>query len=287
MRDHLRDQHFTRLAGLLEGITGIQLPPSKRIMIEGRLRRRIRQLGIECLESYGIHLFDHDGLTDELSYLVECVTTNKTDFFREPDHFTFLRNQAVPALLARQDRASPNLKLWSAASSTGAEAYTAAMVLATMQATGVKMRFSILGTDINSEILRQARQAVFPSSMLDPIPIDMQARYIMKAVDPKRQEFRIVPELRRAVQFETLNLMDESYPFDRDVDVIFCRNILIYFSREAQQAVLRRLSSHLRQGGYLILGHSESFAVEDKSGMIQVSQTVFERVGPKSVGRVA
>lgn len=287
MGEHLRDQHFTRLARALEEITGIQLPASKRIMIEGRLRRRVRQLEMVCLDDYGTYLFDQDGWTSERPFLIDCMTTNKTDFFREPAHFVFLRETAVPALLARQDRTGTDLKIWSAASSTGAEAYTIAMVLASMQASGTQMRYSILGTDINNEILEQARRAIFPASMLDPIPPDIQKRYVMKAADPRRQEFRIVPQLRRVVQFTALNLMDDSYPFDRDVDIIFCRNVLIYFARPVQQAVLKRLSSHLRPGGYLILGHSESFALEDKSGMIQVSQTVFERGSSVSVGRAA
>ena len=248
MRDKLRDQHFTRLARMLEGITGIQLPPTKRVMIEGRLRRRMRQLDIAYLEDYGIFLFDKDGLDGELPFLIDCATTNKTDFFREPDHFVFLRDHAVPTLLRRSDRDKPDLKIWSAASSTGAEAYTVAMVLARMQESGVKMRFAILGTDISAEILQSARRAIYPSSMLEPISADMQTRYVLKAADPARQEFRIAPQLRRFVHFASLNLMDESYPFDRDVDIIFCRNVLIYFSRTAQQAVLRRLASHLRPG---------------------------------------
>lgn len=287
MNDRLRDQHFNHLSRMLEQITGIQLPPSKRVMIEGRLRRRIRQLGIDCLENYGVHLFEQDGLAGEMPFLVDCVTTNKTDFFREPDHFVFLRDHAVPSLLRRSDRTGVDLKIWSAASSTGAEAYTAAMVLATMQEAGLAVRFSILGTDISTEILQQARRAVYPSAMLEPVPTEMRKRYVMRSSDPTRDEVRIVPQLRRLVQFEALNLMDDSYPFDRDVDVIFCRNVLIYFSRDTQQAVLRRLISHLRPGGYLILGHSESFALDDKTSMIQVSQTVFERAGTRNLEKVA
>ena len=287
MSDSLKEQHFNRLSRMLEQITGIQLPASKRIMIEGRLRRRIRQIGIDRLDSYGHYLFEQDGLKEELTFLVDCVTTNKTDFFREPDHFVFLRDQAVPSLLKRSDRKGVDLKIWSAASSTGAEAYTIAMVLAAMQEAGTAMRFSILGTDISTEILEQARRAVYPAAMLEPVPADMRKRYVMQSADPTRDEVRIVPQLRRLVQFEALNLMDASYPFDRDVDVIFCRNVLIYFARPTQQAVLRRLTSHLRPGGYLILGHSESFALDDKTGMIQVSQTAFQRDGTSSLVRAA
>jgi chemotaxis protein methyltransferase CheR len=287
MQDKLRDQHFQRLARLLEQITGIQLPASKRTMIEGRLRRRMRDHRIDHLEDYGIYLFEQDGLDEELPFLIDCATTNKTDFFREPDHFVFLRDVAVPALLNRREQANPTLKIWSAASSTGAEAYTTARVLSRMQESGVAMRFAILGTDINAEILEKARRAIYPLSMLEPIPPDMQKRYILQAADRTRQEFRIAPSLRRLVHFAQLNLMDEAYPFDRDVDVIFCRNVLIYFSREIQRAVLRRLTSHLRVGGFLILGHSESFALEDKTGVRQISQTVFEKTAAAPMEKAA
>ena len=246
MRDRLRDQHFTRLTRMLEGITGIQLPPTKRVMIEGRLRRRLRTSTSSFSKITGS--FCSTRMVSTASYLFSSIVRRrtKTDFFREPDHFVFLRDQAVPTLLRRTDRASHDLKIWSAASSTGAEAYTIAMVLARMQESGVKMRFAILGTDISGEILQSARRAIYPASMLEPISADMQTRYILKAADRTRQEFRIASQLRRLVNFQSLNLMDESYPFDRDVDIIFCRNVLIYFSRPAQQAVLRRLASHLR-----------------------------------------
>ena len=152
------------------------------------------------------------------------------------------------------------------------------MVLAGMQGHGTSFSFSILGTDISNAVLAQARRAVFPVAMLDMIPPAQRERYVMLACDKSRQEFRIVPELRRLVRFEQLNLMDQKYPFDSGIDVIFCRNVLIYFAKTAQQDVLRRLTSHLRPGGYLILGHSESFAIDSNTNLIQVAPTVFMRL---------
>lgn len=276
MSDRLKDEHFIKLSRLMQSHTGICLPPGKRLMIEGRLRKRVQALGAGSLAAYGKLLFDDGKLDAEFGALIDCVTTNKTDFFREPDHFTFLCEQAVPALLAIE-RASADLKIWSAASSMGAEAYTAAMVLADLKTRLPRLGFSILGTDISNEIIEQARSAIYPLQMIEPIPDRFCKRYIMRAVDRNRQEVRIVPELRNLVRFEQLNLMDESYPFDHDVDVIFCRNILIYFSKPTQQSVLGRLCSHLRPGGYLILGHSEAFALDDRSAMRQIAPSIFQK----------
>ena len=260
MFDQLQEKHFVRLAQLVEDHTGIRLPPTKRTMVEGRLRKRVRALGLARLDEYGKAIFEGGKLQDEFIHLVDCVTTNKTDFFREPDHFTFLREKAIPALTSA--RGGAPLKFWSAAASIGAEAYTIAMVAADML--GLEERcFSVLGTDISTEVVTQARLAVYPAALIAPVPPAMRERYVMRSVKADRQEVRIVPELRRRVRFQHLNLMDETYPVDRDYDVIFCRNILIYFSKSTQDAVLRRLSNHLRRGGFLILGHSESLAGGD------------------------
>jgi chemotaxis protein methyltransferase CheR len=276
MLDQLQEKHFVRLARLVEDHTGIRLPSAKRTMVEGRLRKRMRALGISRLDEYGAAIFEGGKLEDEFAHLVDCVTTNKTDFFREPDHFDFLRETALPALLARR-RAGVPLKLWSAAASIGAEAYTIAMVAA--EALGTEGRvFSVLGTDISMDVIRQAQRAIYPLGMIDPIPPLYRQRYVMRSINAKRQEIRIVPELRRMVRFEHLNLMDETYPVDRDIDVIFCRNILIYFAKSTQDLVLQRLCRHLRRGGFLLLGHSESLAGGGQISMRQVAPTIFQHM---------
>ena len=231
-------------------------------------------------------LFDKGGLEAETVHLIDCVTTNKTDFFREPSHFEFLRDVAVPQLTARQGGRPPQLKVWSAASSTGAEAYTAAMVLQDLVAAGKVARFSILGTDISTEVLREARTAIYPRAFVAPVPAAMQQRYLMRSRDTREDVVRVTPELRRTVNFERLNLMDDSYPFDRDVDVILCRNVLIYFDKPTQQAVLSRLASHLRPGGYLMLGHSESMAGSGVGPLRQVVPTVYQ-AAPSAGARTA
>ena len=274
-QDHLSDRHFAEIARRVEGFTGIMLPPSKRVMVEGRLRKRVRALGLSDLEEYGREIIDRGGLEDEFLHVVDCVTTNKTDFFREPQHFDFLSEEAIPQLLAGRKSNAP-LRFWSAAASIGAEAYTIGMVAA--ERLGLEgANFEILGTDVSGDVLAQAVRAVYPKSFASPVPQPYRERYLMFARDPARQEFRIVPELRRHVEFQRLNLMDKSYAVRSDVDVVFCRNVLIYFSKETQAGVLARLASYLRIGGYLILGHSESLGGNEMSGLRALRPNIFRR----------
>jgi len=275
MLDQLHQKHFAKLARLMEDHTGIRLPAVKKTMVEGRLRKRMRALGHAKLDDYAAAIFDHGQLDTEFVHLVDCVTTNKTDFFREPDHFDFLVNDAIPSL-TKIRRSDGRLKFWSAASSIGAEAYTIAMVVA--EEYGLNSNaFVILGTDICTDVLKQAERAIYPKAMIDPIPPMLRKRYVMQSIDAAQQQIRIVPELRRLVIFKHLNLMDDTYPVDQDFDVIFCRNILIYFSKQVQSAVLKRLCVHLRLGGFLILGHSESLAGADQHNLSQVAPTIFRR----------
>lgn len=277
--DHLSPRGFKRIADLIGTEVGIKLPPAKRTMVEGRLRKRVRALGLTSLDAYSDFLFEESGIAMERVHLIDAVTTNKTDFFREPDHFDLLREQLVPDLLkTRRAGNQPMLKIWSAASSTGAEAYTLAMVLADLAAQRGDFRFSILGTDISTVVLAQGERAVYSAEMIAPVPPVMQQRYLMHARRPAgRHEVRIVPELRRLVRFARLNLMDSSYPFDSDVDVILLRNVLIYFEKSDQERVIKRLINHLRPGGYLLLGHSESM-IGTADTMRPVAPAVFQKV---------
>jgi len=276
--DHLAPRDYEKLSSIIGAKVGIKLPPSKKVMMEGRLRRRLRILGEASFDGYCRRVFDQDGLEQELPHLIDAITTNKTDFFRENEHCDLLRARLVPDLLsARRVGSMPLLKIWSAASSNGAEAYTIAMVLADLATARNDFRFAILGTDISTAMLEQAERAVYPAEMVRPVPHDMQQRYLMFARRPGiRPEVRIVPELRRFTQFARLNLMDKSYPFDRDVDVIFLRNVLIYFEKRDQEAVVTRLMGHLRPRGYLILGHSESM-VGSNAKLNQVAPAVFQK----------
>jgi chemotaxis protein methyltransferase CheR len=257
--DHLNHRDFQQLAEFIHGYSGIKMPPSKRTMVEGRLRRRVRATGLQSLNDYCRYLFDQDGLRVETVHLIDAVTTNKTDFFREPEHFQFLLEKAIPELLAARHVTNRQpFKIWSAAASTGAEAYTLAMLMAELRRANSLLHSSILATDICTEVLKTAVMAIYPESMIAPVPLDLRKRYLLRAKNGARDRVRIAPELRRMVSFARLNLMETPYGVDEDMDVIFCRNILIYFDKQTQRNVLDQLCGHLRRGGYLFLGHSET-----------------------------
>lgn len=275
--DRLTPQEFQRLAKFIHGYSGIKMPQSKLTMVEGRLRKRVRALKLTSLSEYCDYLFEKDGLEAEEIHLIDVVTTNKTEFFREPEHFRILADELLPAIVAgRRVSSRAPLKVWSAAASTGAEAYTIAMVLAEFERGQLDLPSVIFATDICTEVLQTAQHAVYPSEMLVPVAPDLRARYVMQARDRKSELARIVPELRARVRFGRLNLMDQPYPLDRDMDVVFCRNILIYFDKPTQLNVLRGLCDHLRPGGHLVLGHSETLSGLDLP-VRPVRNTVFRR----------
>jgi chemotaxis protein methyltransferase CheR len=259
--DRLSRRDFDRLAGFIQGYSGIKMPPTKMTMVEGRLRRRVRATGHVNLREYCQHLFDKGGLEDEAIHLIDAVTTNKTEFFREPEHFRILAEEVVPKLMEKRPGGSRSpLKVWSAASSIGAEPYTLAMVLADLGERMSRLRSVIFATDICTEVLATARVGIYPEAMMAPIPAEFRRRYVLRSKDRSRQLVRVVPELRAQVHFARVNLMEAPYPVERDLDVVFCRNILIYFDKPTQQMVLERLADHLHPGGYLFLGHSETLA---------------------------
>ncbi len=276
--DRLTDKQYARVAKLVSDFVGIKLPAAKRIMVEGRLRKRMRALGHESLKNYCTFLFDGDGLETEFVHLIDAVTTNKTDFFRENEHFSFLANEIVPHLMNRRRPGERTLiKLWSAASSTGAEAYTIAMVMAELAARRRELDFEVLGTDISTEVLGQAVLGIYPKEMMVTVPEDISRRYVMRGQSAKhRDHVRIVPELRRRVRFMRLNLVADKYPLHRDMDVIFLRNVLIYFDKSTQEAVTCRMIDHLRPGGFLVLGHSES-VIGSSLKLRQWAPAIFQR----------
>jgi chemotaxis protein methyltransferase CheR len=272
--DTLSRRDFDRLAAYIYDKAGIRLPPAKLTMIEGRLRRRVRANGLSSLRDYCGWLFEGDHLDAESEHLINAVTTNKTDFFREPKHFDYLVGTVLPQLRA-EGRA--RVRVWSAACSTGAEPYTLAMLLDAFAADQRGPDYGILATDLDSEVLRTARRGVYPAAMLDPVPAALRARYALRASDPARSEMRIVPQLRAAIGFAQMNLMEARYPVGAPMDLIFCRNVLIYFDKPTQERVVRRLAECLRPGGWLFLGHSESITGFDLP-LVTVSNTVFQRV---------
>jgi chemotaxis protein methyltransferase CheR len=252
--DALSARDFQRLATFIHDYAGLKMPPGKKTMVEGRLRRRVRDLGFAGFAEYCGWLFESGGLGEEAVYIIDQVTTNKTEFFRERDHFAVLAKTALPARLAA---GGGLIKAWSAACSTGAEPYTIAMVLDDVLRAHPSTGYRVLGTDLCTEVLEAAKTAIYSADVLKDVPPEMRRRYFLRARDRARSVVRVVPDLRSRVGFGRLNLMDASYGVDSDFDLIFCRNVLIYFDKDTQDAVLHRLCDHLAPGGYLFIGHSE------------------------------
>jgi chemotaxis protein methyltransferase CheR len=270
--DRLSAHDFQRLSQFINDYSGIKMPASKQVMLEGRLRRRLRETGHETFAGYCAYLFDEDGIAQEAVGLIDAVTTNKTDFFREPKHFDFLRETALPDL---RQRGYTRIRAWSAACSTGAEPYTMAMVIADFAAANRPFAAFILATDLSTDVLREARKGIYPRELLDPAPAALKKRYSRVCGHGTRA--RIVPELRAMVGFARLNFMDASYPVGDPMQLIFCRNVLIYFDKATQRGVLERLCDCLESGGYLFIGHSESVAGFDLP-IRTVGNTIFQKI---------
>jgi len=271
----LSPRNFQRLCEFVHTYCGIKLTLKKKSMLDGRLRRRMRALGIANTNEYCAYLFNQDApeAQAELVHFIDAVTTNKTDFFREPAHFSILENRLLPAYRKAGHR---HLKIWSAAASTGAEAYTIAMVIDHFFRDTGGFDYSILATDVCTDVLNKGMSALYSDTMIDPIPEDYRRRYVLVPNDPARREFRIAAKLRAKVHFQHLNLMEERYGVERDFDMIFLRNVLIYFDRQTQENVLAKLCEHLRPGGYLFLGHSESLSGA-RLPLFTIANTVFQR----------
>ncbi|MCR6630954.1 MAG: chemotaxis protein CheR [Magnetospirillum sp.] len=273
----LSQADFHRLARFIQDYSGIRMPDSKRTMLEGRLRRRLAALQMTDFRQYCRYVFDEQGLEEEAVHLIDAVTTNKTDFFREPEHFRYLSTNAVARVLQKRGyERGMRLVAWSAACSIGAEPYTMAMVLEDMAGQGLDFDYSILATDICTQVLERGTRGVYPEEMAAPVPAEFRRRYLMRARDRQRQEVRVVPELRRKVQFMRMNLLEDAYPLRQPADIIFCRNILIYFDKPTQAHVLERLCASLRPGGFLFLGHSETIGGYSLP-LEQVATTIFVR----------
>ncbi|HTX72120.1 MAG TPA: CheR family methyltransferase, partial [Rectinemataceae bacterium] len=235
----LSEQDFRRLARYIESELGIRMPETKRVMLEARLQKRVRKLGFPGFEGYVDYVFSRDGREAELINMIDAVTTNKTDFFREADHFDFLIDTILPET-ARAQGGSPlrPLKVWSAGCSTGEEPYTLAMVLEEHRSVVPDFRYQILATDLSSQVLDQAVSAVYDESKAETVPLSFKKKYMLRSKDHDKALVRMKPEIRSRVRFARLNFMDEHYGVETDFDVIFCRNVIIYFERPVQERIL-------------------------------------------------
>ncbi len=249
----LRD--FERLAKLVYDQSGIRLEVQKLELLQARLRKRLKALSMDSFKEY--YTFVTEDLTGmEMVKMLDCVTTNKTEFFREHQHFEHLIKNAIPALQKNHKGDGEPLRFWSAACSTGEEVYSLAMTA--LEVTQGRPRVKILGTDLSTKVLAKAMTGQYEAEKIEGVPEAWLSRYFKTAGEPGKKVYRVGHQLKEVVRFSRLNLNGEVYPFQSRFDVIFCRNVMIYFDLAVQQKLVDRLSACLKPGGYLYTGHSES-----------------------------
>ncbi len=266
------------IAKILHDHAGIVIAPGKGSMVQSRLGKRLRALGLPNYESY-IALVSSESGADERRQMVSALTTNVTHFFRENHHFDLLRKAALPTLLERA-RAGGRVRIWSAGSSNGQEAYSIAMTLAELATDLARLDIRILATDIDPKMIEHGMHGLYEAAQADAVPETLRRKYFTE--EPGGQ-MRIVPALRKLLVFKELNL-HETWPMKGRFDIIFCRNVVIYFDPEAQLRLWSRFESALSPGGWLFVGHSERVPLSGRTRFVSAGITTYRlpEAGPKA-----
>lgn len=269
------DREFREFTAFVHRQTGIALCEAKRPLVCARLRKRLRHYGYARLQQYYDHLIERDPEGEELVRMVNALTTNKTEFFREAHHFALLRTEILERRAA--GHGPRRLRIWSAGCSSGEEAYSIAFTVLAGLAGAVGWDVRILASDIDTDVLARAERGVYLAERAAGVPAALRERYFRRGRGGNEGLVRVRPEAARLVTFRRINLRDEPWPIRAAFDAIFCRNVLIYFDRALQQEVVRRLVAHLQPGGYLFLGHSESLLGMGPE-LRPVGKTVYRKV---------
>jgi chemotaxis protein methyltransferase CheR len=267
---------FNRLSSFIYHESGIKMPLVKRVMLQGRLQKRLKELRINSFKEYCNYVFSKEGSNNEIIHMLDVVSTNKTDFFREPTHFDFLTSTILPEYLGNL-KINRNIRIWSAGCSSGEEPYTIAIVISEFLEKNPTFDFSVLGTDISTKILQKAANAIYKEDRAACIPYSLKQKYLLRSKERINPTVKISPHIRSKIHFERLNFMDDYYNLKDKFDVVFCRNVLIYFDRETQEKVINKICLKINQGGYFFLGHSESI-LNMKVPLKQIKPTIFQKI---------
>jgi chemotaxis protein methyltransferase CheR len=245
-------KEFEQFRTLIYQECGISLNESKKTLLVSRLSKRLRMLELDSFQAY-YDLVAGQTESDEFTLLLDLVSTNKTDFFREPKHFDFLREQILPTL-----QSTRRIRIWSSASSSGEEPYTIAMTLHDSVSDPERWDFQILASDISTRMLVRAASGVYESDRVRTLPTEIVKRHFLKGKGDHAGMIKVKPHLTQMVRYRRINLMDETFPIHAPLDLIFCRNVMIYFDRPTQAQLATKFYRYLKPGGYLFIGHSES-----------------------------
>ncbi len=267
----MTDQEFKKLQKIIYDSAGIDIKESKRYLLINRLSKRLRNLGLQNFSQYIAYLESGEKRKQEIVEFIDAVTTNKTEFFREFNHFQFFKDKVLPELTST--KSSGMIRIWSAACSSGEEPYSISIFLSELLANKPNFRFEILASDISETILRSAVEGVYDESKVKPVSPDQLRKYFLKG----DKFYKVRPEVAQKVNFKKINLKLDFQRSLSNFDVIFCRNVLIYFNHEMQNQIINKCWHVLKPGGYLFLGHSET---------LFGSQTAFKYIAPSIYRKV-
>lgn len=264
---NIGDEEFNYLKGLIYEKTGIFLAPHKKIMLQSRLNVRLRLHQIPDFKGYVKKLkADKNFFNQEVLEIINRVTTNKTDFFRENHHFDYLKNTYLP--LAEEKAKSTfkkRLRIWCSASSTGEEPYSIAITMLEFFQNKPKWDIRIYASDIDTNVLSTAEKGIYKEDRLSAMRTDLKQKYftLVRELESKEKEYQAKPALKELITFKKINLL-ESFPFQEQMDIIFCRNVIIYFDKPTQKKLFAQMERVLCDEGILIIGHSETlFGISD------------------------
>lgn len=270
----LSDAEFKKFSELIYQHVGIFMKLEKKELLNARLGKRLRACQLDSFQEYFDLISRPDQQNREFIKFLDSVSTNFTSFFREVSHFEYLRS-ILPELLA-QKSSGREFVFWSSASSSGEEPYTLAIFLNEFKLQNPGFRYKIMATDISTRVLAMAANGVYPVEQTTKVPHDILKKYFQKGLGASAGKVKVKDDLRRQVTFQRFNLMDE-FPWHGEMDVIFCRNVMIYFDRMTQEKLIGKFHNCLDKGGYLFIGHSESIA-SLKHDFVQVEATTYKKI---------
>jgi chemotaxis protein methyltransferase CheR len=268
---------FRRFQKLIHQEAGVWLSEAKTSLLVGRLSKRLRLLQLKSFRDYYHMVLE---FPEERVEMLNAILTNETHFFREPEHFQLLRNKIFPEwqLQRKQGQRNGRIRIWSAGCSTGEEPYSLAMELLTHLPAHEGWQTEIIASDLSTRALETARKGIWSMARAREIPFDYLKSYMLRGIGEQVDRIKATPVTRSLIQFSQINLNAPVYPFQEGFDLIFCRNVLIYFDKQGRDLVVGRMLKHLRPSGYLFLGHAESLQTMGQS-MRSVIPTVYRSIG--------
>lgn len=273
----LSDEEFRSLANLIYQQAGIRLKDNKKQLLRSRLKNRLRELELESFDEY-FRIIRQDDSGRELNVLLDAISTNVTSFYRESAHFDFMSSTVIPELLENYNSNEKHtyIHLWSAACSTGQEPYTMAINLHENIPNPQGYNIKILATDLADKVLEEAARGVYDEGDVEDVNPMVVNRHFDKFEQNGESKVRVKDHIRNLIRFGKLNLNRKEYPFTKRFDVIFCRNVMIYFDSDVMQQVVNQFEDNLKSGGYLFVGHSESLAGINH-GLDYVEPTIYQK----------